>query len=167
MREIPLTRGYVALIDDDLYEHYAAFSWWAKVNACTVYARNKQGYMHRIIMNAPKGIEVDHIDHNGLNNQRSNLRLATRSQNLANTKCHSDSKSAYKGIWKDKGSWTAEIAKEGRRYRLGSYATEIEAARRYDIEALKMFNEFAQTNGISTEVIPIRLPPRYRIQNGD
>lgn len=87
MREIQLTKGYVALVDDEDYDSLIKFKWSAKVNKHTVYAyRSEKGkciWMHRSILNIDNcnDLRGDHLDHNGLNNQRSNLRIATHSEN--------------------------------------------------------------------------------------
>src|ERR1043165_2122866 len=86
-REIPLTQGYVALVDDCDYEWLSQWKWCAHVakGGRTAYAFRAKGIaMHRVIMNAPEGMDVDHRDHNGLNNTRANLRICTHAENQRN-----------------------------------------------------------------------------------
>ena len=92
MKEIVLTQGKVALVDDEDHEYLNQFKWCAANNGGTFYAIRKACYdgkwiterMHRVLFDIPPGKEIDHIDHNGLNNQRSNLRIVTRQQNKFN-----------------------------------------------------------------------------------
>ena len=104
--------------------------------------------MHRAILNAPKGLLVDHIDGNGLNNRKSNLRLCTFAQNAHNSRPRRNSSSRYKGVcWhKLKKKWTVSIYKGGKRTYLGYYDDEIEAALAYDRKAEELFGEFAYLN---------------------
>lgn len=101
--------------------------------------------MHRLILDAPKGMQVDHINGNGLNNRRENIRLCTHEQNSYNQqKPYGSSK--YKGVCRKRGKWDAQIRASGKIIWLGSFATEDEAANAYDEAALKHFGEFAFTN---------------------
>ncbi len=109
--------------------------------------------MHRAILNAPKGLLVDHIDGNGLNNRKSNLRLCTFAQNAHNSRPRRNSSSRYKGVcWhKVKKKWTVSIYKGGKRTYLGYYDDEIEAALAYDRKATELFGEFAYLNFKTTD----------------
>ena len=104
--------------------------------------------MHRVIMDAPKGMHVDHINGNGLDNRRENLRLCTNSQNHMNRKTHRDSSSKYKGVsWNKRNSkWQAYIGSGIKRKNLGYFASESDAAKAYDIKAKECFGEFARLN---------------------
>ncbi len=160
MKEIKLTRGMVALVDDRDYDFLIQWKWHANpstTNGC-FYARRtirvgkgvKRIYMHRLIMQADSGIKVDHIDRNGLNNQRSNLRLCTRQQNTFNTN-NRKRKSPYKGVSKKedydrKKPWRACFKANGKQMLFGHFETEIEAAICYDINVLKFRGEFAVLN---------------------
>ena len=104
--------------------------------------------MHRLILNAMKGMDVDHINHDGLDNRRSNLRLCTRSENLRNQRALRSS-TGLKGIHLDKrGRWTAYIkpnAQKSHKF-LGYFDNAIDAAVAYDAAARQHYGEFARTN---------------------
>lgn len=110
-------------------------------------------YLHRLITNAPQGMDVDHIDGNPLNNSRNNLRLCNRSQNLiARLRIHNTSTSGFRGVSlvKRTGRYTAQIDIGGKKFHLGTYATAEEAAIAYNKKALEVFGEFARPNaGVS------------------
>jgi hypothetical protein len=129
MLEIPLTQGKVALIDDEDLALVSAHKWRAMRARNTWYAltrvpdpskrdgRRTVG-MHRLIMDAPAGVEVDHENHNGLDNQRTNLRLAPDDGNRRNRRVNSNSTSGYKGVCWDKRDrkWRAQIQFDGKRH---------------------------------------------------
>ena len=157
MKEIKLTLGKVAVVDDDLFDYLNKWKWTAKKHRNTFYARRnikleggkqKDIKMHRLIMGVtdPSKI-IDHRDNNGLNNQRSNLRLCTLSQNQHNRQSNIGA-SKFKGVWKSKNRWRAEIVSDGTKKRLGSYIKEEEAAKAYNEAALKYHGEFARLNQI-------------------
>jgi len=155
MREIPLTQAQVALIDDDDYGLVSGHTWYAHWDskAKTFYAvthvrgdtrsRSTLLRMHTLIM-GKKG--VDHRDHNGLNNQRSNLRVATSAQNNANQRRRSDNSTGYKGVSLDRGRYRAYINLDGQFIHLGTYDDSRQAARAYDKAARELFGEFAYPN---------------------
>lgn len=159
MKEIPLTQGYVALVDDEDFERVSAHKWRAHVISKTpnvlVYAvrsltrierKRKHIYMHHFILGA-KAL-TDHLDDNGLNNQRENLRPATYSQNIANARKRGGCASPYRGVgWrKDIQKWTARITKDGVEYRVGYFREECDAALAYNLKAYELFGEFARFN---------------------
>lgn len=161
MMTIELTKGYVALVDDEDYETLSLYKWRVnrvvKKHSTTCYALTYKGpdgvptSMHRVVMNAPAGLDVDHIDQDGLNNVRANLRLCTEVQNAGNTQTRSGSSSKYKGVslYKRLGLWQAVIGctnKGGQMKWLGNFKTEEEAARAYDAAALERYGEFALLN---------------------
>lgn len=154
-RKIPLTQGYEAIVDErDGY--LAEYAWRAQPTEHTCYAARSVGghgkqrtvFMHRVILGAPEGIEGDHIDGDGLNNRRSNLRLATRSQNGQNSHVVLG-KVPFRGVFQNAGQpdrYRAAIRHLGIRTYLGTYATPEEAARAYDTAAIQMHGEFASVN---------------------
>ena len=104
--------------------------------------------MHRLVTSAPAGADVDHINGDGLDNRRENLRCATRSQNNANQRCIRAGKSRFKGVWMNSNKfkkWTAEISKDGKTVSK-TFFSEEEAGNWYDRMANQMFGEFAKTN---------------------
>jgi len=104
--------------------------------------------MHREIIRAPEGLLVDHIDGNGLNNRKSNLRLCTHSQNTYNRRPNRNCSSRYKGISFHKMSkkWEVAICCKGKREHLGRFDDEVKAALAYDRKAKQLFGEFAYLN---------------------
>lgn len=156
MKEIPLTQGQVTLVDDEDYEWLSQWKWhaslrrytWYAERACIVNGKHNRIRMHRTIMDAPDHLLVDHIDRNGLNNTRSNLRLATKSQNMHNQGPSRRNRTGYKGVsWHQKyRRWFAQIKRNGKRVHLGSFTDPVEAARAYDAAARKLHGEFAWTN---------------------
>ncbi len=159
-KTIPLTKGCEAIVDDADYEWLSRFSWrvqTSKKNNCRYAIRNgirtRAGQrfilMHREIANPPQGLVVDHINGNGLDNRRSNLRVCSHSSNAANkSKQSSSTTSKFKGVTWNKGCrrWQSSITHNYKHYYLGLYDDEIDAARSYDLAALKYFSEFACLN---------------------
>jgi hypothetical protein len=161
MREICLTQGKVALVDDCDYDELNKFKWCAvKIgNSRTFYAcrgitidgKQKLVSMHRVILGLAKGDGnvVDHSDHDGLNNQRENLRVCTNIENIRNQpKQTRPTSSQYKGVtWTEaRRKWVARIRNSGTRIYLGGFTSEIEAAQTYDAAAIKYHGEFACLN---------------------
>lgn len=130
--EIQLTRGLVALVDADDYEWLNKLKWCAKKSRNTFYAERCHGVqMHSQIITIPKGMQCDHIDGNGLNNQRSNLRAVSVRVNSQNR--HIKKTSKYPGIFWHKacGKWNARIRVGHRRISIGNFENEIDAANAY------------------------------------
>lgn len=153
MKKIPLSQGKVALVDDEDYEWLIQQGKWS-YNRKKGYAFHKKGrtiaYMHAEIVNTPVGMDTDHIDGNGLNNQRSNLRVCTHSQNHANVNKTRRNKSGFKGVFieirQQKIMWSAGITVNRKSISLGTYPSPEAAARAYDNAARQYFGEFAKTN---------------------
>lgn len=152
MKTITLSQGKVALVDDANFDLVIPFRWHAVKIKDAYYARDNDGtYMHRLIMGAGPGEEVDHRDGDGLNNQRFNLRRCTHLQNLRNTRIQTNGSSKYKGVgWRpEKKKWRARIMVNGQDICLGHFNDELAAAMAYDKAAKVYFGEFARTNGLS------------------
>lgn len=153
-KEIPLTRGKVAIVDDEDYERLVVLKWQAVKDHHTYYAIRQKPYisMHALVLNAKKGQIIDHKDRNGLNNQKSNLRFCTMAQNQQNKK--TVNKLGFRGVKTEgNGRYSAQIRipspdgqGRGKMTHLGTYDTVVEAARAYDAAALKHFGEFARPN---------------------
>ncbi|PKL47965.1 MAG: hypothetical protein CVV39_04980 [Planctomycetes bacterium HGW-Planctomycetes-1] len=153
LRAIKLTLGKYAIVSLEDYERLNQHRWRALRGPKCFYAvRSKKRriiYMHNEVISPLPGFVADHIDHDGLNNSRHNLQLATRSQNAYNrrkrtTKCTSK----YKGVWfnKREKKWISAIKYEGKLIFLGYFDNEIEAARAYDAAAKIHHKEFAVLN---------------------
>jgi hypothetical protein len=152
-KEIPLTKGRVALIDDEDYERVSQYKWSFDNNG---YAVRKSGgsknpkkvMLHRFILDAPTGFDVDHANHDSLDNTRVNLRICNRSQNNANRISLPGSSSQYKGVsWNtERQYWKVFHAAYGVRRSLGSFHDEVEAAIAYDDAAYAAFGNFARLN---------------------
>lgn len=153
---IPLTNGYEAIIDSADVPLVNKWNWSAKVEEHTVYARRGISIkgkhhtikLHRMILSVPDGIEVDHKDGNGLNNRRSNLRTATRSQNMCNKSIQRNCKSGVKGVcWeKNRNRWKAEIRFEGKKKYLGSFASKEEACAAYAEASKAIHGEYGKVD---------------------
>ena len=156
---VPLSKGKVALIDQEDAPLITAYWWHAVlVPSGKIYAARHfilgddkttlAVLMHRLIMEAPHGMQVDHIDGDGLNNRRENLRLATPSQNRCWKPALSSNKSGYKGVSWDKarGKWTAHVCISGKQKNIGRYDTAEEAARAYDDAATGLHGAFVWRN---------------------
>ncbi len=161
MKKIILTRGIYALIDDEDYPLISQYKWYASRcgrhwYACTGPSKktnNKMLFMHRLIMNAQIGQQVDHKEHYNdyIDNQRSNLRFCTHSENGRNQqKQRRMTSSQYKGVTWDKRTqkWQSQIQVNKKHIHLGYFNNEIEAARAYNTAAIKYFGEFANLNDV-------------------
>ena len=151
MKKIFLTQNKVALVDDEDYEYLNQWKWYAHKKGKKWYAESWTGYkikMHTLIMNTPINFEVDHKDHNGLNNQKYNLRICTHSQNVKNSSKRSDNTSGYKGVfwYKQTNKWAAGISVNNKRIHLGYFEHKEDAAKAYNIAAIEHHGEFAQLN---------------------
>jgi len=150
-KEIQLTQGKVAIVDDEDFNFINQWHWNARqINGHWYAKRGEAGktiFMHRIIMNAPKGLEVDHIDGDGLNNLRENLRVCTHAENLRNQRLPRHNKSGYKGVLPYiNGKVRALIQLNGEKIFLGIFDNAEEAAHAYDAKAIELYGEFARLN---------------------
>lgn len=179
-RWIALTQSKFALVDETDFERVNQFTWTYAVPkrpGLSGYAyrqvRTAAGAinykLHQVILGIPlnSGVGIDHRDGNGLNNRRSNLRLATQTQNLQNACIRSNNTSGYKGVtWHEKSNaWHAVIKNNGKVVSLGYYHDPADAARAYNRAALDFFGEFARINeGVG--VGPIRTGLRSDNKSG-
>ena len=137
MKEIKLTQGYVAIVDDEDYEYLNRFEWCIQKNRNTFYAirrGNKHEIsscmrMHRVIMNPPKNMQVDHINHNGLDNRKENLRIVTHRENHCN-RIHQN-RNGLPGAFNIKGYYFSQIKVNGKTIFLGKFKTALEAHNKY------------------------------------
>lgn len=155
MKTIPLTQGQLAMVDDEDFQFLLGFKWVAHKERRRWYAstsvNGKCIKMHWLILPTVKPLMVDHIDSNGLNNQRLNLRQVTNSQNCMNQRKQLNRSSKYKGVTFDKATkkWFSQIQIDGNRYskkHLGRFVNEIDAAKAYDAAAKQYFGEYARVN---------------------
>jgi hypothetical protein len=152
MKQIALTQGKVAMVDDEDYERLSKYNYFAHKRFNNWYAlRHDENHatrrMHHDVLNLPSNALVDHKDGDGLNNQKENLRDATKSQNAANSRIRGGS-SKYKGVsWKEPSKkWQAKICIDYKQIYLGLHESEIAAALAYDAAAIKHFGEYARLN---------------------
>lgn len=154
MKKIMLTKGYHTIVDDEDYEALNKHKWWAEVGRATVYAvrqvptptnRIYTVKMHRQLLDAPKGMNVDHKNGNGLDNRKCNLRLCTDQQNNWNARIRKDNKSGLKGVsWhKNSKKWRTQIRWNDKKVTLGYFTDKLEAKKAYDLKAKQLFGEFA------------------------
>lgn len=151
MKEIPLTKGNSAFVDDADYEWLSQWKWHATstgyaARCALINGKHRTLYMHQVILQTPIGFASDHIDKNRLNNQRSNLRICSQRQNTFNRPKRKGARSQYKGVYLVEGRWKASAQADGKRINLGFFATEIDAAKAYDNVARRVHGEFANLN---------------------
>ena len=152
---IPLTKGYIAVIDDE-DAHLANFKWFAAVRnrvgrPPTVYAGRyidgKAVFLHQCVLPCENGAEPDHIDGDGLNNRRDNLRPSLRRQNSMNSPSRGGT-SKYKGVFfqAHANRWRAQISVGAHTRHLGYFRNEEDAAKAYDVAAIQAVGTFARLN---------------------
>lgn len=163
MSKIKLTRGFFSLIDSEDLEKVSNHSWCIHKNGKQgkVYAAariNKSLFLlHRFILGINnKKIQIDHINGDTLDNRKLNLRICFQKENLRNSNKHLDSKNKYKGVFYNKRNknWRSVICKDYKRYEIGSFKTQKEAAKAYDKKAIELFGKFAKLNfGVISEKV--------------
>ena len=152
MKKIPLSNSdKVAIIDDEDFERVSRFTWRLGEHGypiATVNGRRPNSIlrMHNFL------VEIDHENRDKLDNQKKNLRVATRSQNMANRPPYKNNKSGYRGVRKRGSFWRVNISKKGKQTFIGKFANILDAARAYDKAAREEYGKFAFTN------FPMRFP---------
>lgn len=157
MKNVPLTQGQYAIVDDEDYERVTQFKWQCHIDRSGQKYARRTDYsnggkrlvtMHSFIKPPPVGMINDHRDGNGLNNQKTNLRECTRSQNCMNRR--SRQPHGFKGIAFNRQlqKWVAFIRTKGHTYHLGVFIEPISAARAYNQKAIELFGEFAKLNAV-------------------
>ena len=148
----PNHKAYYALVDKRDFNRLIKFNWHILRSKQNIYAFshiNKNHVpMHRFILNTNS--EIDHINNNGLDNRRKNIRIVTRSQNNANTRKRCDCSSIHKGVsfFRATKKWHGYINKDGKRIHLGYYENEVDAAIAYNKKAKELFGKYAKLNQI-------------------
>jgi hypothetical protein len=158
-RRIPLTQGKFAIVDPEDYDRLNKYRWHVTKNGNTFYAKRnprvgRRGrapsiYMHRCIIKVPPPLVIDHINFNGLDNRKANLRLATRTQNNRHVRrTRNPGTSKYKGVsWYTREKrWVVKIHADGKTHTVGYFTDEVEAAKAYDKAAKIYHAEFAALN---------------------
>ena len=143
---IPLTHGMITKVDNEDFDRLKSISWHYNFDG---YAKsNTYGYMHRFIMNTPEDMLTDHINHDTLDNRKSNLRICTSQENQRNKLKREGCSSEYKGVCWDKtyNKWMSKIKFNNKTINLGRFNSDLEAAKAYDEKAKDLFGEFALTN---------------------
>ena len=155
MKEIKLTQGKVALVDDEDFEKVSQYKWAARGNGHgKIYAsrtdnKNKTIRLHRFLLSViDTKIQVDHINGDPLDNQRKNLRICNSAQNARNRKKILGRSSIYKGVTLTNNKYLAQICKDYKYVYIGYFNSPIEAALAYNKKALELFGEFAYLNKI-------------------
>lgn len=148
-KEISLANGNTTIIDDDMFDYLNQWKWYNHSGYARrdiiIDGRKKSIHMHRVIANTPEGMETDHINNNGLDNRRINLRICTHAQNRMNNKIQSNNKSGFAGVswYKRDKTWAANIELNGKAYYLGRYNNIEDAINAYKEKAIELFGEFA------------------------
>ncbi len=149
VRRIPLGHGLFATVDAADYEELSKYKWYASRPGRKIYAicatEGRLVYMHRMIMQARPGYVVDHIDGNGLNNRRCNLRVCTPLQNQGNRGPRGGT-SRFVGVSRRQDKWVAHIRYRGETCQIGSFDDEVEAAKARDRKAYELLGEYAYLN---------------------
>lgn len=145
------TNGVVFVVDKEDEQFVKRHKWTLSGKYLQSYINGKRTWLHRVLINAPSGKDVDHVDMNGLNNQKRNLRICCRSENMQNSVSRKNSTSQYKGVcWSsDAGKWLAYInIRPYQRKYLGSFRSESEAAHAYNQAAKEYHGKFVRLNNV-------------------
>jgi hypothetical protein len=158
MREIQLSQGKTTILDDEDYIRVSKYKWhYAEYMPGKGYAKTKNKgegpallRMHRFILGLSGNEKVDHINGDGLDNRKDNLRIVNQSQNMMNTGVRSTNTSGFKGVCYDKrwSNWLAHVWKDGKQIYIGSFKEKEDAARAYNEAAKKYHGEYARLNEV-------------------
>lgn len=175
MKEVPLTKGYVALVDDSDYENLSRYSWGVVRNGGRrlLYAvtdlpvldgslwrngkpRRRKLFMHRMLLGEGSRV-VDHKNGDGLDNRRCNLRPTGHAQNLQNRGRPSNNTSGFKGVYwcRQTSRWAVRVTANGKTTNLGRHKSKIAAAIEYNIAAVQFHGEFAKLNDVFSGEVPL------------
>lgn len=151
MKEIKLTQGKTAKVDDEDYEWLSQWKWYYAKGYAARYDITKSSktlYMHREIMKCPDNIQVDHINLDRSDNRKENLRTCTNKENTRNSGKQRNNTSGYNGVTfrKDNNKWRARIKVDGKIIHLGDFNEKHSAAEAYDRAAIEYYGNFATTN---------------------
>ena len=153
MKRIPLSQGKFAIVDDEDYQEMSKHQWILSNKGYAIRKKSWDGQrktvgLHRELVQAPDGFEIDHINGDPLDNRKQNLRVCTRQDNCYNSGKRKDNTSGYKGVsWHVREKkWRAQIKQNKKRFYLGYYSVKEEAARAYDEAAQKLHGEYARPN---------------------
>lgn len=156
-RTIELNHGHVLIVDVRDYDVALAYRWQTQPGKCGTFyvwrpvrdgVQTRKEYLHRRLMGAVKGQRVDHINGNGLDNRRSNLRACSNADNMRNMRVRPRGSSRFKGVswFRRHQLWRAYIVQDAKQIHLGYFSDEADAAKAYDAAARRLFGEFANTN---------------------
>jgi hypothetical protein len=160
-KKIPLANGGHAIVDHDDYAKLKDRKWHGHLVRGVRYASRKEKnngrahriYMHRLVVcTGTDSRVVDHVNGNGLDNRKLNLRLCDIRQNAANMGLSKRNTTGFKGVSEENGRFRARVSSHGREYYLGHFGTAKEAARAYNKKAVELFGEYARTNNVKAEV---------------
>ena len=153
---VPLTQGRTAIIDAADAALVGGRNWYLFARLDTAYARasdysgakQRTVLLHRVLMGEPEGLEVDHDDGDGLNNRRGNLRVATHSQNMRNSRISRRNTSGFKGVYfhKKAGKWASQIKFNGKKKYIGCFASPEEAHEAYCRASKELHGDFGRTS---------------------
>lgn len=148
MKLIPISQGKFAKVDDDDFEALSVNKWTCSHGYAVRKPKNKNIYMHRVVMNVPDDMQIDHINRDPLDNRKSNLRICTGHENRCNIGPRKDNTSGFRGVssHRSSGKFQSKITVNGEQIYIGTFDNPEDAARAYDVAATKYHGEFAYLN---------------------